>query len=87
MDTDYCFLRTIISEKCLKDMEYMGIRLDLNKNKELNGRQGLISADLPESKVKVYIVPTNEEVVVAYFTKRVVEEGRDLEPEEMVFRL
>ena len=77
----------VIRERCLKDMEYMGIKLDLNKNKELNGKQGLISADLPESKVRTYIVPTNEEVVVAYFTKRVVEEGRDLEPEEMAFRL
>jgi hypothetical protein len=39
------------------------------------------------SKAKIYIVPTNEEVVVAYFTKKVVEKGRDLTPQEMIFRL
>lgn len=79
---------SFIREKCLENMEYMGIKLDPIKNKELNGKQGLISSDYSiDSKVKIYIVPTNEEVVVAYFTKRVVEEGRDLTPEEMVFRL
>jgi len=77
-----------IREKCLENMEYMGIKLDLGRNKESNGKQGLISSDYSiDSKVKIYIVPTNEEVVVAYFTKRVVEEGRDLVPEEMIFRL
>ena len=69
-------------------MEYMGIKLDLAKNRELNSRLGLISSDYSaDSSVKIYIVPTNEELVVAYFTKRVIEEGRDLVPEEMVFRL
>ena len=77
-----------VREKCLENMEYMGIKLDLERNKESNGKQGLISSDYSiYSKVKIYIVPTNEEVVVAYFTKRVVEEGRDLVPEEMIFRL
>lgn len=77
-----------IREKCLDDMEYMGLKLDLEKNKEINGKQGLISSDYSiDSKAKIYIVPTNEEVVVAYFTKRVVEEGRDLKAEEMVFRI
>ena len=77
----------LIRRMCLEDMEYMGVKLDLDKNNELNGKQGLISADSAESKVKIYIIPTNEEVVVAYFTKRVIEEGRDLTPEEMIFRL
>ena len=77
----------LIRRMCLEDMEYMGVKLDLDKNNELNGKQGLISADSAESKVKIYIIPTNEEVVVAYFTKRVIEEGRDLTPEEMTFRL
>lgn len=79
---------TFIREKCLENMEYMGVKLDPVKNKELNGTQGLISADYSifDSRAKVFIVPTNEEIIVAYFTKRVVEEGRDLTPEEMIFR-
>jgi len=39
------------------------------------------------SKTKIYIVPTNVEMVVAYFTKKVIEKGKDLIPEEMIFRL
>ena len=77
-----------VREKCLENMEYMCIKLDSARNRELNGTQGLISADYSiDSKVKIYIVPTDEEIVVAHFTRRVVEEGRDLTPEEMTFRL
>ncbi|MCL4386066.1 MAG: hypothetical protein M1326_07120 [Cyanobacteria bacterium] len=72
-------------QRILENMEYMGIKLDLAKNEDFNGKQALISA--PDSKVKIYITPTNEEIVVAYFVKKVVENGRDLKPEEMVFRL
>ena len=69
-------------------MEYMGIKLDHVRNKEMNGKFGLISSDDPDkSKVKIYIIPTNEEAVVAYFTKEVVVKGRDLFPEEMQYRL
>jgi len=75
-------------ERILDGLEFMGIKLDLSKNKEVNGQLGLISSDYSiDSRVKIYIIPTNEEVVVASFTKKVVELGRDLEPGEMVFRL
>jgi acetate kinase len=78
----------LVRERCLENMDYMGIRLDLARNKELNGQLGIISSDYSViSKAKVYIVPTNEELVVAHFTKKVVEKGRDLNPEEMIFRL
>jgi len=78
----------LIREKCLDSMDYMGIRLDLARNKDLNGQLGIISSDYSViSKAKIYIVPINEEVVVAYFTKKVVEKGRGLTPEEMIFRL
>ncbi|GAI01193.1 unnamed protein product, partial [marine sediment metagenome] len=77
-----------VREKCLENMDYMGIRLDLARNKELNGELGLISSDYSvASKTKIYIVPTNEEMVVAYFTKKVIEKGKDLIPEDMIFRL
>ncbi|MCL5986433.1 MAG: acetate/propionate family kinase [Actinobacteria bacterium] len=68
-----------------RGLEFMEIELDEERNKAVFGVEGLISS--PRSKVKVYVIPTNEEVVVAYFTKKVVEEGRDLTPSEMVFRL
>jgi acetate kinase len=75
-------------ERILEGMEFMGVKLDLSRNKEIGTGQGLISADYSyDSKAKIFVIPTNEEIVVAYFTKRVVEEGRDLTAEEMIFRL
>ncbi|MBN2073787.1 MAG: acetate/propionate family kinase [Actinobacteria bacterium] len=77
-----------IRKKCLENMDYMGIRLDLARNKELNGQLGIISSDYSVmSRVKIYIVPVDEEKVVAFFTKKVIEKGRDLAPEEMIFKL
>jgi len=75
-------------ERMLENLEFMGIKLDSSRNKEVGGSQGLISSDYAfDSKAKIYVIPTNEEMVVAYFTRRVVEEKRDLKPEEMQFSL
>jgi acetate kinase len=41
----------------------MGIKIDPEKNKALRGVEGFISA--PDSKVKVLVVPTNEELMIA----------------------
>ena len=45
----------------LKDLENFGIILDEEKNKVR--KEALISAD--DSKIKVFIVPTNEELMIA----------------------
>ena len=77
---------SFIRRKCLENLEFMGIVPDHAKNETVHGMKGLIS-DEKRSKVKVYVIPANEEMVVAYFTKQVVEKGRDLDPEEMQFKL
>lgn len=74
-----------IRQRCLERLEFMGVTLDSARNEACIGTQECIST--PGSAVKVFVVPTNEEVVVAHFTKRVVELGRDLRAEEMQFRL
>ncbi len=55
--------------RILKGMEYLGIEIDETKNYELKG-EGEISA--PESKVKVFIIPTDEEQIVAKLTINLV---------------
>jgi acetate kinase len=40
----------------------LGAEIDLKKN-EVHGKEQLIST--PESKIKVYVIPTNEEVMIA----------------------
>ncbi len=58
-------------EAC-KNMEFMGLHLDVEKNKNTKGILAEIS--LPESKVKVYVIPTNEELMIARDTKCIVEQ-------------
>ncbi|MFW5863818.1 MAG: acetate/propionate family kinase [bacterium] len=74
-----------VREKIIANMEFMGLKLDPERNRECNRSEGKISAD--DSKAEIYIIPTNEEMVVASFAKKVVELGRDLLPEEMIFEM
>lgn len=45
------------------DMEFMGIHFDKKKNESVRGEEALIS--LPDSKVKVCVIPTDEELMIA----------------------
>ncbi len=56
-------------EAILKDMEFFGIVLDKEKNK-VRGKIQEISAE--NSKVKVFVIPTNEELVIARETKKII---------------
>lgn len=53
------------------DMEFMGVKFDQAKNKGLRGKEAILSAD--DSRVKVMVVPTNEELVIALDTYDIVE--------------
>lgn len=55
-----------------KNMEFMGIELDEGKNEESSAVEAEISK--PSSKVRVYIIPTNEELMIARDTQRIVQE-------------
>jgi acetate kinase len=52
-----------------RDFDYLGLKIDNDLNVSLKG-QGMISA--PDSKVKVMVIPTNEELVLAEATYRLV---------------
>lgn len=60
-------------EAVCRDMEYMGIKLDVEKNNGLRGEETVIST--PDSKVTVIIVPTDEELMIAEDTKMVLEKA------------
>lgn len=51
-------------------LEFLGIEIDREKNAAVRSREELIST--PESKVKVYVVPTDEEIVIARDTMELV---------------
>jgi len=51
-------------------LEYMGIEVDPEKNQNVRGEECEIST--PRSKVKVMVVPTNEELMIALDTEEIV---------------
>lgn len=59
-----------IRKKVCKNLEFMGLIIDEEKN-DVRGEEILITK--PESKIKAYIIPTNEELVIARDTKALVE--------------
>ncbi|MBN1142988.1 MAG: acetate kinase [Bacteroidales bacterium] len=57
-------------EDVCKEMEFLGIEIDLKKNNGLRSKEAIISTE--NSKVKVMVVPTNEELVIAEDTEKIV---------------
>ena len=50
-------------EVVCSNMEYMGVKIDVEKNKGIHGEEAIIST--PESKVTVCVIPTDEELMIA----------------------
>ena len=50
-------------------LEFMGVKLDLDSN-NMRGEERVIST--PDSTIKVYVIPTNEELMIAKETLRLV---------------
>ena len=59
-----------IREGICKNLEFMGVKIDTERN-NVRGEEVELSSD--DSKVKVYLVPTNEELMIARETKALVE--------------
>jgi len=57
------------------NLDGLGIQLDLAKNQSTRATEAMISA--PDSAVKIFVIPTNEELVVARETKRFLENTRN----------
>jgi len=53
------------------NLENLGIRIDVEKNISTRATEAEIS--VPDSRVKIFVIPTNEELVVARETKRFLE--------------
>ena len=58
-----------LRESVMKDMEWMGAKLDVEKNK-VRGKEAVISTD--DSKVTICVIPTNEELMIARETVAVL---------------
>jgi len=61
-------------EQACAGLEFLGIKIDKAKNATIHGKEAIIST--PDSKVKVVVVPTDEEIVIARDTKELVEKAK-----------
>jgi len=57
-------------EEICKDFEFLGLEFDKEKNTGLRGKESIISK--VGSKVKVMVIPTNEELVIATDTQNLI---------------
>ena len=60
----------MMRDKICNGLEYLGTRIDLERNK-IRGQAKEVSVE--GSKVKIFVIPTNEEVMIARDTKRICE--------------
>lgn len=60
----------VVREKTVNAMEYLGLQLDAAKN---HGCHGETEISPPESPTKIFVIPTNEELIIALDTQRIVE--------------
>lgn len=61
---------TYTREKACKNMEFLGIRINKEKNRDTRGKEAIISTR--DSEVTVMVIPTNEELVIAEDTLEIV---------------
>ena len=60
-----------LREKIASGLEFMGVQIDHDKNL-VRGQEAIVSTS--ESRVKILVIPTNEELVIAQDTARLVKE-------------
>jgi acetate kinase len=61
---------TAVRKQICENLEGLGIELDIAKNAETLGKEALISAD--SSKIKLYVIPTDEEGAISKDTYQLV---------------
>ena len=65
---------TELRERVCRDMEYFGIKLDNELNAKMHHQPNTAKLSTEDSKVQVWLIPTNEELVIASDTERLVKE-------------
>jgi acetate kinase len=63
-----------VRESVCKNLSVLGIEIDVEKNKERSGEERFISTD--NSKLKVLVIPTNEELMIARESCKVIENNK-----------
>ncbi|MGB2698489.1 MAG: acetate kinase, partial [Candidatus Zixiibacteriota bacterium] len=62
----------LVRKRTCENLEYLGIKINEKRNKEAIKIEAMISTST--SRVKVLVIPTNEELVIARDTQRIIQE-------------
>ncbi len=62
-----------VRESVGKHLDYLGAHMDFVRNSVVHGHEALIST--PDSKTKIYVVPTNEELAICRDTVEIVKKN------------
>ena len=63
---------TELRERVCRNMEYFGIEMDYEVNAKAHHQPNIVKLSTDSSKVQVYLIPTNEELVIAQDTENIV---------------
>ena len=61
-----------LRERVCGNMDFFGIEIDKEINAKTLRQSDIVELSTPGSRVKVYVIPTNEELVIAYDTEKLV---------------
>ena len=56
-----------VRQESIKGLEFLGAKMDFELNKTIHGKETIVSTD--DATVKIIVIPTNEELVIARDTK------------------
>ena len=71
-----------IRHRCCSGLKGLGIEIDTDKNNQVG--DDITDIATSESKVKILVIPTNEELKIAIETQKVIQKGkRSREPDEV----
>lgn len=62
-----------LRERVCRDMDYFGIKIDTELNKTIIRQNKIVDLSAEGAKVKVYVIPTDEELMIASDTKEIVQ--------------
>ena len=63
---------TELRERVCTDMEFFGIKLDCEVNAKAHHQSNIVKLSADDSKVQVWLIPTNEELMIARDTEEIV---------------
>jgi acetate kinase len=65
-------------ERSCEGLSFMGVEIDTEKNQSAVGRKAEMEISTMDSKVKVFVIPTDEELVMAEDTIAIIEDRYDV---------